>query len=175
MLKWVRIFFVISIIAGVFGFLNIAAAATGVAKIVFFVAVVIFLILAFVAGRATKEEATLMPPAPFPGTLYDGDGILLAGDGAEFTWKLADDMPCKAVIRDRPGAEKAAVLEAGDRLWVLPDSFGKPPALPMPLLAELADVVQRGHKVGLAASNEEAYLLVREALMLLLNGSSGRT
>lgn len=93
--------------------------------------------------------------AGFPGTLYDGDGTRLVGDGPEFTSGLADDLPHKALIRDRPGSEEVAVLETGDRLWVLPDTLGDPPELPIPLLAELAEVVRRGRSVGLAARDPE--------------------
>lgn len=55
MLKWALIFFVISLIAGVFGFTGISAAASGIARILFFIAVVIFvifLVLALMAGQA---------------------------------------------------------------------------------------------------------------------------
>ena len=55
MLKWALIFFVISIIAGIFGFTGIAAGTATIAKWLFFIAVaifVVFLILAFVAGQA---------------------------------------------------------------------------------------------------------------------------
>ena len=45
MLKWALIFFVISLIAGVFGFTGIAAGARGIARILFFIAVAIFLIV----------------------------------------------------------------------------------------------------------------------------------
>lgn len=44
MLRWAVIFFIIAIIAAVFGFGNIAGAATDIAKILFFVFLVIFLI-----------------------------------------------------------------------------------------------------------------------------------
>lgn len=44
MLKWVVIFFIIAIIAGIFGFGNISAAAVSIAKIIFFIAIIIFLI-----------------------------------------------------------------------------------------------------------------------------------
>lgn len=55
MLKWALIFFVISIIAGALGFTGIASGTAKIAKVLFFVAVAIFLIflvLAFVAGEA---------------------------------------------------------------------------------------------------------------------------
>ena len=55
MLKWALFFFIISIIAALFGFTGIAAAAAGIAKILFFVFVVIcviFLVLGLMAGRA---------------------------------------------------------------------------------------------------------------------------
>jgi uncharacterized membrane protein YtjA (UPF0391 family) len=45
MLKWAIIFFVISLIAGFFGFTNVAAGARGVAKVLFFIAVAIFLVV----------------------------------------------------------------------------------------------------------------------------------
>jgi uncharacterized membrane protein YtjA (UPF0391 family) len=55
MLKWALIFFLISIVAGLFGFTNIAAGAATIARVLFFIAIVImivFLILALVAGSA---------------------------------------------------------------------------------------------------------------------------
>jgi uncharacterized membrane protein YtjA (UPF0391 family) len=45
MIKWAIIFFVISVIAGIFGFTNISAGARGISKTLFFVAVAIFLIV----------------------------------------------------------------------------------------------------------------------------------
>ena len=87
---------------------------------------------------------------------------------------MTEALPHKALLHDKPGAVDVAVLAAGDRLWLLPDSFGTPPVLPMLLLTELAHVVRCGRKVGLAASSENAYVLVRDALMLLLDDSGGR-
>jgi len=109
-------------------------------------------------------------PGRFPGTLYNGDGTRMAGDGPEFTPELTESLPHKALLRSRPGPEdgEVAVLEAGDRLWLLPDTFDNPPELPMPLLTTLANVVRRGGKVGLAAGNPEPY-----ALVLLLDDSGG--
>jgi uncharacterized membrane protein YtjA (UPF0391 family) len=55
MLKWALFFFIISIIAAIFGFTGIAAAAAGIAKILFFIFLVIcviFLVLGLMAGRA---------------------------------------------------------------------------------------------------------------------------
>jgi uncharacterized membrane protein YtjA (UPF0391 family) len=45
MLKWAAIFFVISLLAGFFGFTNIAAGTRGIAKVLFFIALAIFLIV----------------------------------------------------------------------------------------------------------------------------------
>lgn len=45
MLKLAIVFFIISVIAGFFGFTDIAAGAKGIAKILFFVALVIFLVV----------------------------------------------------------------------------------------------------------------------------------
>lgn len=45
MIKWAIIFFVISLIAGLFGFTNISAGAAGIARVFFFIALAIFLIV----------------------------------------------------------------------------------------------------------------------------------
>lgn len=45
MIKWAIIFFVISLIAGLFGFTNISAGAAGIARFLFFIALAIFLIV----------------------------------------------------------------------------------------------------------------------------------
>lgn len=49
MLKWALIFFLISLVAGVFGFTNVAVGARTIAKILFFVAIAIFLVLLVLA------------------------------------------------------------------------------------------------------------------------------
>jgi uncharacterized membrane protein YtjA (UPF0391 family) len=45
MIKWAIIFFIISVIAGFFGFTGVASGAKTIAKWLFFIAVVIFLIV----------------------------------------------------------------------------------------------------------------------------------
>jgi uncharacterized membrane protein YtjA (UPF0391 family) len=45
MLKWAIIFFLISLVAGVFGFTGIAADFRVIAKVLFFIAIAIFLIV----------------------------------------------------------------------------------------------------------------------------------
>lgn len=57
MLKWALIFFLISLVAGVMGFTGIAVGAAEIAKVLFFIAVtlfVIFLAIALLAGRTLK-------------------------------------------------------------------------------------------------------------------------
>ena len=51
MLYWAAVFFVISIVAGIFGFGGIAAASVDVAKILFYIFLVLF-VLALVVGLA---------------------------------------------------------------------------------------------------------------------------
>ena len=45
MIKWALIFFIISMIAGFFGFTNVASGTRGMAKILFAIALVLFLIV----------------------------------------------------------------------------------------------------------------------------------
>jgi uncharacterized membrane protein YtjA (UPF0391 family) len=57
MLKWALVFFIVSLVAGVFGFTGIAAGAAAVAKVLFYVAVIlflVFLVLGLAAMRALK-------------------------------------------------------------------------------------------------------------------------
>jgi uncharacterized membrane protein YtjA (UPF0391 family) len=53
MLRWALAFFVIAIIAGVFGFLGIAVAAAGIAKLLFYLFLVLFLI-SLVGGLVSR-------------------------------------------------------------------------------------------------------------------------
>jgi uncharacterized membrane protein YtjA (UPF0391 family) len=55
MLKWALIFFIIAIVAALFGFTGIAAGAATIAKWLFFIALaifVVFLVLGLIAGEA---------------------------------------------------------------------------------------------------------------------------
>ena len=54
MLKWAFIFLVIALVAAMFGFGGIASTAAGIAKVLFFIAIAIFvvmLLLGLFAGR----------------------------------------------------------------------------------------------------------------------------
>jgi uncharacterized membrane protein YtjA (UPF0391 family) len=52
MFSWAIAFFVIALIAAIFGFGGLAASAVGIAKIIFIVALILALV-SFVAGRRT--------------------------------------------------------------------------------------------------------------------------
>ncbi|GGC28544.1 UPF0391 membrane protein [Siccirubricoccus deserti] len=55
MLKWALIFLLISIVAGYFGFGGVSSAAGGIAKVLFAIAIVVFLVflvLGLMAGEA---------------------------------------------------------------------------------------------------------------------------
>jgi uncharacterized membrane protein YtjA (UPF0391 family) len=55
MLRWAIIFFVISVIAGIFGFTGVAAGSAAIAKTLFFLALalfVVFLVAGLTVGRA---------------------------------------------------------------------------------------------------------------------------
>lgn len=55
MLRWAAAFFVVAIIAGIFGFGDIAAAATGIARILFYVFLILFLI-SLVSGLTFRRR-----------------------------------------------------------------------------------------------------------------------
>lgn len=45
MIKWAIIFFIVSVVAGLFGFTGVASTTRSIAKLLFFVALTIFLIV----------------------------------------------------------------------------------------------------------------------------------
>jgi uncharacterized membrane protein YtjA (UPF0391 family) len=58
MLRWAAVFFVISVIAAMFGFTDIAAGAAGIAKTLFFIFLaicVIFLILGLTVAQKVRS------------------------------------------------------------------------------------------------------------------------
>jgi uncharacterized membrane protein YtjA (UPF0391 family) len=60
MLRWALIFFIVSIIAGVFGFTGIAAGSAAIAKTLFFVALTLFalfLIAALTMGKTISQKS----------------------------------------------------------------------------------------------------------------------
>jgi uncharacterized membrane protein YtjA (UPF0391 family) len=50
MLKWAIFFFVVSVVAGLVGFTDIAAGARTIAKVLFFIALALFLIVLVFGG-----------------------------------------------------------------------------------------------------------------------------
>jgi uncharacterized membrane protein YtjA (UPF0391 family) len=57
MLRWAVVFFVISLVAGVLGFGGVASGAATVAKILFFLALAVFVVL-LIAGIAAGKAIT---------------------------------------------------------------------------------------------------------------------
>ncbi len=55
MLRWALIFLVVAIVAAVFGFGGIAATAAGFAKVLFFIAIAIFLVMLLLGTFAAKK------------------------------------------------------------------------------------------------------------------------
>lgn len=55
MLRWSLMFFVVALIAALFGFTGIATAAAGIAKILFFVFLILFLV-SLIAGVVQRPR-----------------------------------------------------------------------------------------------------------------------
>ena len=53
MLRWALIFLVVALVAGLLGFTTLAGAATGIAKILFFVFLILF-VVSLIMGRRVK-------------------------------------------------------------------------------------------------------------------------
>jgi uncharacterized membrane protein YtjA (UPF0391 family) len=58
MLYWALVFFIVAIVAAIFGFGGIAVAAAGIAKILFFIFLVIFLV-ALISGLVARRGPTV--------------------------------------------------------------------------------------------------------------------
>jgi len=57
MIKWAIIFLVVGLIAGLLGFTGLAGAAVGIAKILFFIAIAVFVIM-LVLGVTVFKKVT---------------------------------------------------------------------------------------------------------------------
>jgi len=58
MLYWALVFFIVALVAAVFGFGGIAVASAGIAKILFFLFVVLF-VISLIMGLARRGGSTL--------------------------------------------------------------------------------------------------------------------
>jgi len=56
MLKWSLLFFIVAIVAAIFGFTGIAIASAEVAKILFFIFLVLFLVTLVVGGTILRKR-----------------------------------------------------------------------------------------------------------------------
>ena len=58
MLYWALVFFVVSLVAGIFGFGGIASATAGIAQLLFYVFLVFFIVtlIAGLAGGGTRRD-----------------------------------------------------------------------------------------------------------------------
>ena len=61
MLRWAAAFFIVAIVAAIFGFGDIAAAATGVAKILFYV-FLILLLISLISGMTFRHRVDRFHP-----------------------------------------------------------------------------------------------------------------
>ena len=57
MIRWAIIFLVVGLIAGLLGFTGIAGAAIGIAKVLFFVAIALFVIMLVLGYTVFKRRA----------------------------------------------------------------------------------------------------------------------
>lgn len=55
MLRWAFIFLIVAIVAAIFGFGGIAATSAGIAKILFYIAIAIFLVMLIMGLLAGKK------------------------------------------------------------------------------------------------------------------------
>lgn len=55
MLKWAFIFLIIALVAAIFGFGGIASTAAGIAKVLFFIAIAIFIVMLLLGLFAARK------------------------------------------------------------------------------------------------------------------------
>jgi uncharacterized membrane protein YtjA (UPF0391 family) len=60
MLRWSLIFFIVAIVAAIFGFGGIAGTTMGIAKILFFVFIALFILSLIFGSRAVKNVANTL-------------------------------------------------------------------------------------------------------------------
>ena len=115
-------------------------------------------------------------PESFPGILYSGEGVRLAGVGPDvFTETMSEALPFKALVHGAtPEPGKEADLQHSDRVWVMPDVLDMPFEVMQALYQELVAVVGAGGTVGLAGHDIGLGMQVRDTLSLLSAGPAGQ-
>lgn len=66
MLYWAAVFFVIAIIAAIFGFGGIAAGATSIAQVLFFIFLILF-VVTLIGGLFKRPRTPTQTPPPLDG------------------------------------------------------------------------------------------------------------
>lgn len=115
-------------------------------------------------------------PENFPGVLYTGDGVRLAGVGPDlFTDAMSEALPFKTLVHGTPPESgKEADLQHSDRVWIMPDVLDMPFDVMQALHQELAAVVGAGGTVGLAGRDIGLGMQVRDTLSLLSSGPAAQ-
>ena len=105
------------------------------------------------------------------GDVYDGDGRLVPGSGPTFSLGLVTDCAFQAVLHnlDEPGN----TIDAGDRLWLLPQGLVPGAAMPEHVLAGLAAIVRAGRKVVVMGHSTEAGNWACQAIEQALDANQG--
>ena len=105
------------------------------------------------------------------GLLYDGDGLLLEGDGPDtFTAAQVAATAFLVIIQAEPGNPDSE-LRLGDRLWVIPQNLDLNSIVGR--LVKLAERVCAGCRVGLVSESIDMGQMVHEALLLVLREMEG--
>ena len=105
------------------------------------------------------------------GAVYDGDGKLVMGSGPAFSLGLVTECISQAVLHnlDEPGN----TIDAGDRLWLLPQGLVPGAAMPEHVLAGLAAIVRAGRKVVVMGHSTEAGNWACQAIEQALDANQG--
>lgn len=92
------------------------------------------------------------------GTVYDGLGNRLKGDGRgpKSALGLMGTIKHKALLHDAPSDTGTVEFIESDRIYLVPDEFEKTKWLPLPWMAELAQVLTQGGRVAIIAHKAKA-------------------
>lgn len=91
------------------------------------------------------------------GTMYDGLGERLKGDGAspKNALKLMAEIEHKALLHDAPTGTGPVEMVKSDRFYLVSEGVRRTRTLPMPWMCELAEVIAGGGRVGVMAHDAD--------------------
>ncbi|ABI61125.1 Hypothetical protein GbCGDNIH2_0227 [Granulibacter bethesdensis] len=105
------------------------------------------------------------------GSLYDGEGIRLEGDGPDLSPAWVDDMPFKILLQNSDEQNPEMLKE--DRYWYLAKEGDAPVVVPKHYVEMLAGHLKSGKKLAVISDDPESASGICNMILLICRSPGG--